>query len=291
MTREELKQFPNLPGIYLITNNINNKVYVGQSITLRKRLIQHYNLYSNPRVSKKALYQAINKYGIENFSVSILEYIECNEITEQVFKILNKWEIYYIAKYNSFGDGGYNETKGGEAILGCNLSKKIAEKISKALKKRFKEHPEDYDRFRKKVYGYNYKEKYFIEANSRSELSKLLKEKGYNIAAHAICGCCCGLRNYSSDFVFDNDKEKCLDKLEFFNTKQARHSGALAPNYEEYFEYLKTIVDNNGYLPQLKDIAAHYNRANTTIIGWNKHIAEHIKLDKSKNRLMLINYK
>mgnify|MGYP004621963407 FL=1 len=72
-------------GIYKITNLLNNKCYVGQSINIYRRWRAH-------RCANDAypLHAAMKKYGVENFSFEILE--ECN-----VDK-LNEKESYYIQK-------------------------------------------------------------------------------------------------------------------------------------------------------------------------------------------------
>lgn len=89
-------------GIYLIKNNINNKCYIGQSINIMRRWWEHkaraFNCNNN--CYNKPLYNAIRKYGIENFSIEILE--ECSE--EQ----LNEKEYYYIQKNNTLVPNGYN---------------------------------------------------------------------------------------------------------------------------------------------------------------------------------------
>jgi group I intron endonuclease len=59
-------------GIYSITNILNNKMYIGQSIHCYKRFNQH----SNSLKKCGAIYLAIKKYGIENFEFDILE--ECD---------------------------------------------------------------------------------------------------------------------------------------------------------------------------------------------------------------------
>ena len=54
--------------IYKITNTINQKCYIGQTIkTLEKRFSQHKNNYTKPYFSQLVLYKAFKKYGIENF--------------------------------------------------------------------------------------------------------------------------------------------------------------------------------------------------------------------------------
>lgn len=95
-------------GIYKITNQINGKVYIGQSTNIKRRWRQHqktaYDV--NNKDYEKPLYRAIRKYGIENFIFEILE--ECLK------KELNEKEKRYISLYNSFFNG-YNLTLGGDA--------------------------------------------------------------------------------------------------------------------------------------------------------------------------------
>lgn len=87
-------------GIYKITNLLNQKVYIGQSIDIEQRWKKHCLTKDTC-----AIHKAIQKYGKENFSFEILE--ECRE------EELNDKEIYYINKYNSYING-YNMTLGGE---------------------------------------------------------------------------------------------------------------------------------------------------------------------------------
>ena len=100
-------------SIYKITNLINGKVYIGKtSSTIEERFKQHLNESSKKRGSKRPLYQAINKYGKENFFIELIETgISDNEINDK--------EIYYIKLYNSYigfeNSNGYNATLGGDS--------------------------------------------------------------------------------------------------------------------------------------------------------------------------------
>lgn len=98
--------------IYLITNLINNKKYVGQTITtIEHRKNQHFSKQKDPHV--KALYNAIQKYGKDNFSVEEICKVS-NSVKENMQKELDEKEIYYIKKHNSLcSQHGYNMDKGG----------------------------------------------------------------------------------------------------------------------------------------------------------------------------------
>ena len=93
-------------GIYKITNLINGKIYIGQSIQIFSRWKQHFKSYEDCDKTTY-LYNALVKYGIENFSFSIEELCEP--------ELLNEKEKFYIEKYKSFNHlFGYNLTDGGD---------------------------------------------------------------------------------------------------------------------------------------------------------------------------------
>ena len=94
-------------GIYKITNKINQKVYVGQSIHIETRWYQHKQETLKERSNSK-LYQAMREYGIDNFEFEVIE--ECSE------KELNEKEQFWISFYNSFKNG-YNSNKGGQGEI------------------------------------------------------------------------------------------------------------------------------------------------------------------------------
>lgn len=89
-------------GIYKITNNINGKMYIGQSVDIYDRWIKE----KAPSASKYALQKAFDKYGRENFTFEIIERLKLEELDER--------EIYWIAYYDTYNNG-YNETLGGNA--------------------------------------------------------------------------------------------------------------------------------------------------------------------------------
>lgn len=98
--------------IYCITNLINNKKYVGETIyDIKTRWQGHLRTWKNPRPrdTTRPLYRAFTKYGIDNFTVQILEY--CNDAER--FQREQYW-IYELDTV-SWHNKGYNLTIGGES--------------------------------------------------------------------------------------------------------------------------------------------------------------------------------
>lgn len=92
--------------IYKITNNINDKVYVGKTnLTVEQRFRQHCKDAFKERYENRPLYRAIRKYGTGAFSVSELE--QCS------VEVASERESFWIEKLGSFKHG-YNATAGGD---------------------------------------------------------------------------------------------------------------------------------------------------------------------------------
>lgn len=127
--------------IYITTNNVNNKKYIGQ----RKGEFD-LNYYG----SGKIISQAVVKYGEENFSVEMLEQCESREKLNECerwwinhFDAVNRKDFYNIAKGGEGGHtiAGYNDEQ--KSIYSKNMSKSLKgrtftdehkHKISESLK-------------------------------------------------------------------------------------------------------------------------------------------------------------
>ena len=93
--------------IYKIINDINDKVYIGQT---RRTINQRWSVHKQmSKTHSNILYKAMRKYGIEHFSIIKIE--ECDN------NLLNEREKYWIKYYNSYYNG-YNMTFGGNDGLG-----------------------------------------------------------------------------------------------------------------------------------------------------------------------------
>ena len=94
-------------SIYLATNKINNKVYVGFTWNLKERMAVHRYAYRN-KITK--FYNAIRSYGWGNFNWKVIY-----QSTDKDY-CCNVMEPFFISEYSSFGENsnGYNMTIGGE---------------------------------------------------------------------------------------------------------------------------------------------------------------------------------
>lgn len=111
--------------IYKVTNIVNGKIYIGQTITtLANRKRCHIN---SSKLANCSCYfhKALKKYGEKNFIWEVLDH--CNSKKE-----LNEMEFHYIKQYNSFGVTGYNLTFGGEGSIGYKHSSINRAKMSDA---------------------------------------------------------------------------------------------------------------------------------------------------------------
>ena len=144
--------------IYKITNLVNGKSYIGQTIrTIEERWKQHVK-DSNSNKDDFYLHRAIRKYGKENF---VIEEI-FSTVKESIFELkeeLNDHEKYYIKLFNTYNPDGYNMTLGGEGV---------APKL---------------------IVLYSYDGLIISEFNSMTEASEIC-----NISMGEISGCCYGKR-------------------------------------------------------------------------------------------------
>jgi group I intron endonuclease len=95
--------------IYLITNHINGKKYVGQTVNpIHHRWKEHIEDSYNGNKSNSLLHRAIIRDGESNFGIEMIE--ECSN------ELLNDREKMYIQVYDTFytHERGYNMTWGGE---------------------------------------------------------------------------------------------------------------------------------------------------------------------------------
>lgn len=169
-------------GIYKVTNKVNGKVYIGQSVDIGRRWRQHMTAEDDIYFHK-----AIQKYGVENFIWEVIEQCKKSELDER--------ESYWIEYYDSFNKG-YNCTRGGDGVGigedhpnwkgGISSDPEYSKEYSKEYNKQYYEaHKEELKEYReankkkKKEYNKQYREANKEKAKEYREAHKEQKKQYY----------------------------------------------------------------------------------------------------------------
>jgi group I intron endonuclease len=115
---ERLKILKNC-GIYIIRNLVNDKIYVGSSVNIKKRFNQHKNSLRKNKHHNKYLQKSWNKYKEESFEFIV---IERHSYPEKILGRENKCILLYNPEYNII-----RVNKEGRFILSEETRKKISE--------------------------------------------------------------------------------------------------------------------------------------------------------------------
>ena len=111
--------------LYILTNNITGKKYIGQACSFlssgikygsHKRWISHKSRARNGKTGCPALYNAIIKYNEDNFSLEIL--LKCDS------GMIDYYEKLFIDIYDTISPNGYNLESGGKLNTNMNDSSK-----------------------------------------------------------------------------------------------------------------------------------------------------------------------
>lgn len=117
-------------GIYIITNIVNNKIYIGSTYCkggVNRRWSVHKSQLNKNKHINKHLQFAWNKYGIDSFTINLIEVITDSPI-------LLEREQYYLDLFKPYNQNiGYNISKISSApMLGLNHSDESKIKIGNA---------------------------------------------------------------------------------------------------------------------------------------------------------------
>ena len=117
--------------IYRATNSVNGKVYIGFTTNWPQRINGHNYDRRYGNANNKAFYNAIKKYGWDNF---VWEAIYQSQDMEHTLKIM---EPHFIEEYRSWvgfeDNNGYNTTKGGEGVSGYKRTPELIESHKRKL--------------------------------------------------------------------------------------------------------------------------------------------------------------
>ena len=141
--KEILPTFINKKNIvYLCENQINHKVYIGETgQSLYDRWVSgksfsHKTAYNN--CNTNILYLALKKYGLENFTVEILE--------DKLDNKIDRWEAEkkWISRFHSYikddNPNGYNMTQGGNKKFPKLSKERLSEIGKKSYRTNLKNH-------------------------------------------------------------------------------------------------------------------------------------------------------
>lgn len=123
-------------GIYMIVNNINGKIYIGQSKNVFTRWSEHYRkAMLNKKDDTSVLHKAIRKYGIECFWFKVLELCDEQELDEKerFYISLYQSDIFHN-NYNVLGGGGGGTAKGSK-----NHNSKLTEEDVYDIREQYKD--------------------------------------------------------------------------------------------------------------------------------------------------------
>jgi predicted GIY-YIG superfamily endonuclease len=181
--------------VYKITNLVNNKLYIG--ITNQGFKTRWYKHCSDSiHGSEFPLHNALRKYGIDNFSVEVLEV--CETIDQ-----LKQQERYWITELKSrTTENGYNLTDGGDGTFGRKHSDETKDKIRQKTLDRCLD-----ENFIKVLRNTRFKNKeiaqYDLEGNfittfiSASEAARIMK-----VSRSSICNCALGQSSNSKGYIW-----------------------------------------------------------------------------------------
>jgi len=231
-------------GIYKITNLIDGKTYIGQTVNYRKRKTSHYSKLKQGKHHNEHLQRAFNKYGESAFKIELLKKCKIEELDEL--------EQYYIKKFDACNpEKGYNMMYGGQAYR--EFTEEVKRKISKANKGRIFT-----DEHKKKI-GLAHKGKKL----SQKQISKMIATKK-KTKIH------CGEKNPNALISDSVAKKIIMDLLANMAVKD------IADKYQVSCGVVYNIMYNKSYqhiMPDVREILK-----NRTTILQNKKIEEAVNL-------------
>lgn len=112
----------NFAGIYQILNLVDGKRYIGQAQNIQSRIYEHQR-----KRNKGYLYRAIEKYGWDNFDVSVIEKVD--DISE-----LDEKEQFWLDLFQSYlPSNGYNICKIAGTTRGRQHTEATKQKIKETI--------------------------------------------------------------------------------------------------------------------------------------------------------------
>lgn len=217
-------------GVYLIINKVNQKYYIGSTISFKLRWSRHISGKGNIH-----LYNAIKKYGIKNFEFIILEEIDVSINRNN----LHIKEQFWMDKFNVNDDSCYNINKTAKPNLTKKRDKSFSEKIrqirlSLAIGS-------------KKIIQYSLNGEFIKEWKSSSEAGRVLGLESRN-----IIGACNKDQLTAFNFIWRFESEKLskefLERVKNKRTKSKKvNQKDLLGNIIFTYETMKECSEITGF--------------------------------------------
>lgn len=110
-------------SIYLITNNINGKQYIGQTKNCpKKRFNQHKIDSRNKEKGCSILWKAMRKHGQDCFSMSVLAHCNKEQVDDYEVMFIELYDTTCMDKGYNILPGGKNESYNGKVRSGCEIT-------------------------------------------------------------------------------------------------------------------------------------------------------------------------
>lgn len=227
-------------GIYVIQNNINQKKYVGKAGNIYRRIKEHVTSLNNKsKDENRHLINSWHKYGRENFSYYVVEYLYDEDI-KVLEQLLKDKELYWILKLETTNrEKGYNMRLDSEGK--CFTSEETREKMKNSQIERYKDenerkkcselskqahidHKESFESAKVKL-AYANRQYRIAKCNKQTgeiikiyEIIKEISDENPDYYLQAIKGCCQGTKNSYKGFRWhycDLNEEKLILKGKF----------------------------------------------------------------------------
>ena len=110
--KRNYEQTPRALGVFLIRNNLNDKVFLAAGIDLRGLINRHKFQLTNGSHPNKQLQADWNESGSNNFAFEIVDELSPRAGDEIEYRAEVAFlEVLWLEKLKPFGERGYNEPK------------------------------------------------------------------------------------------------------------------------------------------------------------------------------------
>lgn len=240
-------------GIYKITNTLDGKVYIGQSVDIVSRFYRHKEMLKGGWHHNEHMLSAYNKYGPDVFKYEVIEECSIDELDER--------EMFYISLFDSTNKAnGYNKNAGGQGRHDC--PEETRKRISEAKKRNPYTPVYTEERRRNLSEHWHERHKEDRQAICRAAVKKRSER-----------GSLSGERNGNA--IISNDTaEKILISL---------YNGMSAPDasrmYGVSYDVVKNLQQNRSYRALLPELREEIRTKQA--IEFSKHVDEAVKMYES----------